>query len=185
MNKQINNKQSVNNFNKKIDIDLNKISIHTPSLCIPRVFKNITEEKIKNIFNNLKLGIIHKIDIKSKNLNNDNFNIVFIHFKKWNTDETTNNTRINFISGKEIKIIYDDPWFWKVSAYRNFQDKIMYLNINESNVKINDFMEEESIVKKEEITNSKLIDFIPRTPSCSPPAISRLRKNNEINNIIT
>ena len=27
-------------------------------------------------------------------------------------------TRERVLNGKEIKIVYDDPWFWKVSAYR-------------------------------------------------------------------
>ena len=29
----------------------------------------------------------------------------------------------NVESGKEIKIVYDDPWFWKVSAYRESKNK--------------------------------------------------------------
>jgi hypothetical protein len=26
--------------------------------------------------------------------------------------------RERLLEGKDIKIVYDDPWFWKVSAYR-------------------------------------------------------------------
>jgi hypothetical protein len=43
---------------------------------------------------------------------------VFIHFKTWFNHETASKVRNQLIEGKEIKIIYDEPWFWKVSAYR-------------------------------------------------------------------
>lgn len=96
------------------------------SLCIPRVFLNIDETRIRNIFNELDLGEIDRIDIikTSHSLQADKkFNRVFIHFKQWFDSENSNSARERLQNGKEIKIIYDEPWFWKVSAYRRQQVK--------------------------------------------------------------
>lgn len=148
-------------------IDMSYISQHTPSLCIPRLFNNVTEETIRITFNNLKLGIIHKIDVTSKtNKNGDSFKRAFIHFKKWNIDERTNVIRENFILGKEIKIIYDDPWFWKVSAYRppifnSNSHNINPNNTNSHNTNPNNIPKYNSY----QIMEIKL----PKTPCSSPP----------------
>jgi hypothetical protein len=102
------------------EIDFHAIPIHVPSLCIPRVFPNITEETIKKIFEDLELGIIDRIDIISKySQTGERFNRIFIHFKRWFIkDGNANKARQRLLSGNEIKVIYDEPWFWKVSAYR-------------------------------------------------------------------
>ena len=98
------------------------------SLCIPRVFLNIDETRIRNIFNELDLGEIDRIDIVKTSAplhpnSSKKFNRVFIHFKKWFDSENSNSAREILQNGKEIKIIYDEPWFWKVSAYRRQQAK--------------------------------------------------------------
>ena len=65
------------------------------------------------------MGDIQRIDVIGKtNEKGDKFNRIFVHFKQWNTSENANIARERLINGKEIKILYDDPWFWKVSAYR-------------------------------------------------------------------
>ncbi len=90
-----------------------------PSLCIPRVFLNIDENQIRNIFDELNIGIIHRIDIVKKTTEKgEKFNRVFIHFACWFETENALIARNRLLDGKEIKIIYDEPWFWKVSAYR-------------------------------------------------------------------
>jgi len=90
-----------------------------PSLCIPRVFPNIDEKRIRRIFNELNVGIIQRVDIVNKTTEKgEKFNRVFIHFQEWFTNSNAETAKERLLSGKEIKIIYDDPWFWKVSAYR-------------------------------------------------------------------
>jgi hypothetical protein len=65
------------------------------------------------------MGDILRIDVVSKTTEKgEKFNRVFIHFKKWFSNENSDTARERLLNGKEIKIIYDDPWFWKVSAYR-------------------------------------------------------------------
>jgi hypothetical protein len=108
-------------------IDFRKIAANEPILCIPGVFANIKEERIRRIFADLDLGEVERIDIvvpkrpveaseKEKGKENK-FNRVFIHLIWKQTDEATA-ARERLLQGKEVKIIYDEPWFWKVSAYK-------------------------------------------------------------------
>ena len=90
-----------------------------PSICIPRVFQNIDEKRLRRIFGQLSLGVIHQIDIiEHSNEKGDKFNRVFIHFESWASEPEALTARTRLIEGKKIKIVYDDPWFWEISAYR-------------------------------------------------------------------
>ena len=103
-------------------------------LCIPGVFPNIKEERIRRIFTDLDLGNIARVDIVlPKNNSHTNptphvanptppvekkqFNRVFVHIE-WNQTPQAATCRRKLTEGKEVKIVYDEPWFWKVSAYR-------------------------------------------------------------------
>jgi len=90
------------------------------SLCIPRVSPNINEKQIRKIFDDLKMGIIDRVYIvKKPTQKGEHFNLVFIHYKKWLTYGNALIARERLLNGQEIKIIYDEPWFWKVSAYQS------------------------------------------------------------------
>ena len=100
-------------------IDLRILPSNIPSLCIPRVFPNIDEKRIRHIFDDLGLGEIQEIDFVSKKTEKgENFNRIFVHFRRWFSNKNADTARERLLDGKEIKIIYDEPWFWKVSAYR-------------------------------------------------------------------
>ena len=107
-------------------VDTESLEINVPVLCIPRVCSNISENRIRRIFEELNIGILDHIDIISKNNDkSEKFNRVYIHFKRWLQSEHAVYARERLLNGKEIKIIYDDPWFWKVSAYKdNYQHNI-------------------------------------------------------------
>jgi hypothetical protein len=98
-------------------VELRYLAESQPSLCIPRVFNNINESRIRHVFDELGLGNIHHIDvIERKNEKGEPFKRVYIHFDKWFWNEDAQAVRRKLITGKEIKIVYDNPWFWKVSA---------------------------------------------------------------------
>jgi len=100
-------------------IDFRTMPANVPSLCIPRVFPNIDERRIRGIFDSLNMGEIARVDIVRRQTDKgEKFNRVFIHWKRWNDSENANQARERLLNGKEIKIVYDDPWFWKISAYR-------------------------------------------------------------------
>jgi len=102
-------------------IDFRTLPANVPVLCIPRVYSNISESRIRKIFDDLNMGSIDRIDLvpaRNSSEKGDKFNRVFIHFRRWNNSDNANLARERLLNGKEIKIIYDDPWFWKISAYR-------------------------------------------------------------------
>lgn len=90
-----------------------------PSLCIPYVFNNISENRIRNVFDELRLGKIKRIDILERiNNRGHKYKRVYIHFYKWYNDRQAQEARTRIIAGKDFKIVYDtqNGWFWKVSA---------------------------------------------------------------------
>lgn len=92
----------------------------SPSLCIPRVFSNISREKIFKVFQQIQFGVIDHIDmIPIRGGGGGSYQRVFIHFKSWNPQ--ANMWRERLLAGKEVKIVYHDiePYFWKVSANRS------------------------------------------------------------------
>jgi len=101
------------------EVDLSALPANVPSLCIPRVFKNITRERVMACFKDLDIGFVERIDMVSRVAENgDQFQRVFVHLR-WNNKDNSVKARTRVLSGKEIKIIYDEPWFWKVSANRS------------------------------------------------------------------
>ena len=89
------------------------------SLCISRVMNHITKEDIYNVLNYICLGEISHIDIINKNNNGDIYKIAFIHFKKWFNTENSNKALERLNNGKDIKIIYEFPWFWKITLNKS------------------------------------------------------------------
>ena len=94
-----------------------------PILCIPGVFANIKEDRIRRVFGDLDLGEVIRVDINvpKKPVDTDakenKFNRVFVHIK-WNDSQQSIACRERLSQGKDVKVIYDEPWFWRVSAYR-------------------------------------------------------------------
>ena len=85
------------------------------SVCIARVFKNISRKRILESLNTLELGDIERIDlVKSRN---PQFNTAFVHYHRWNPDKME--IREAIVTGKKVKVIYDDPWFWLLSLSRS------------------------------------------------------------------
>jgi hypothetical protein len=92
-----------------------KIDTNNLSLCIPRVFPNITWKRVKDVFEELGLGQVDRVDMINKsNEKGEQFKRVFIHFKHWNNNKATNAVKTKLESGDFVKVVYDDPWFWKV-----------------------------------------------------------------------
>ena len=99
------------------NVNLRYLAESQPSLCIPRVFNNIDQSRIRQVFDKLGLGKIHHIDlIERKNEKGEPYKRAYVHFEKWYWNEDAQAARRKLITGKEIKIVYDNPWFWKVSA---------------------------------------------------------------------
>jgi len=92
-----------------------------PNLCIPRVNTFVTKEQVYEIINRYSFGCIEKIDVIKKKgtcKKNDLSNMVFIYFNQWYDNDLANSVKERLETGKDIKIIYDDPWYWKISAIK-------------------------------------------------------------------
>ena len=84
------------------------------SICIPRIFLTISRSKIRKIFEDFKLGDIDYVDIHLGR----NFQRVYIYFKTWSSTPYAQGIKTRLLGGEEIKVIYDDPWFWKCRLNR-------------------------------------------------------------------
>jgi hypothetical protein len=111
------------------------LSTSEPSVCIPRVFANIKKTFVKDVFEELfGNGCIERIDMVQKISGNSvKFQRIFVHFKYWSAEPRNQQVRQRLIDGHQIKIVYDDPWFWKCSASRipKPKDKVNPSFVNE------------------------------------------------------
>ena len=86
------------------------------SLCIPRVFMNIGWKRIKQSFIDADLGHIRRVDVMK--MKGKDYKIAFVHFtpKRWNMRDAEARQALNVLqSGKPIRILYDEPYYWEVS----------------------------------------------------------------------
>ena len=83
--------------------------MENPSIYISYLFKDIKRDKIYKVINTLQLGEIAYIDIHI----GVKFHRALIYFKRWYDTEYAQNIKKRFLADEELKIIYDDPTFWK------------------------------------------------------------------------
>lgn len=108
--------QSFSNSNSAINFSY--IPDNVPSLFIPRVFQNISEAIIRKTIDKLRLGVIESVEIINKKTDKGKYKSAIIHLR-WHTyNKESQYQRESLLSGKEVNIIYDNPWFWKISAFR-------------------------------------------------------------------
>jgi len=86
--------------------------IELKSIYIPRVFENITYDKIKYVFEVLELGKVSHIDL----INKDSISgtkMAFVHFEDWYTNPAAQNLAEKILDpSREARLVYDDPWYW-------------------------------------------------------------------------
>lgn len=87
------------------------------SICIPRVFKNITEKRIRAIMYSLKFGFVERVDmVTKKNEKGEEFSRVFVHFSSWNEhSKSAMQVKAKLDADLQVKIVYDSPWYWMIS----------------------------------------------------------------------
>ena len=94
------------------------VPVSHPSICIPRTFTTIRGEQTKravfNTFRDLRVGHIDRIDTVHKtDQRGERYCTVYIHLK-WNmSNALARETRQKLLDGNDIKVVYDEPWFWK------------------------------------------------------------------------
>ena len=90
------------------------------SLCIPRVSQNISHKDIYSTFLKLNIGLLKRVDIiERQNQDGEIYKRAFIHFKEWYNNDKSLFIMERLKEGKDIKIVYDEPWYWKVSENKS------------------------------------------------------------------
>ena len=85
------------------------------SLVIPRIFNNIGVRRLKQAFISLGWGYVERVDVIS--VQGGNHKRAFVHFApgRWNTRNPEAMAALDALrNGQLVKIIYDEPWYWKV-----------------------------------------------------------------------
>tara|TARA_R110002074_G_scaffold52070_6_gene131450 strand:+ start:415 stop:1020 length:606 start_codon:yes stop_codon:yes gene_type:complete len=83
------------------------------SLCIPRVFANISWYRIKQSFIALNWGFVERVDV----IPSGGTKRAFVHFAPGKF--TATKVLEALCEGKQVKIVYDEPWFWQISLSRS------------------------------------------------------------------
>jgi hypothetical protein len=83
------------------------------SLCIPRVFANISWYRIKQVFIALNWGFIDRVDV----IPSGGTKRAFVHFAPGKF--TATKVLEALCEGKQVKIVYDEPWYWQISLSRS------------------------------------------------------------------
>ena len=160
-------------------IDFRTLPDFIPSMCIPRVYPNISEGRIRKIFDELNIGVIERVDIVSKNTEKgEKFNRVFIHMDRWFHNSNASVARERLLGGKDIKIIYDDPWFWKVSAYKPAAEGSSSNNNNNNKKKATIQFDSSDDEKEKERRKPKVTDIKPLTEPRPRPYNNNNNNNN-------
>jgi hypothetical protein len=164
-------------------IDFRTLPDFIPSMCIPRVYPNISEGRIRKIFDELNIGVIDRVDIVSKTTEKgERFNRVFIHMDRWFHNSNASVARERLLGGKDIKIIYDDPWFWKVSAYKPAAEGSSSSNNNnnkkKATIQFDSSDDEKEKEKEKERRLPKATDIKPLTEPRPRPYNNNNNNNN-------
>jgi len=90
--------------------------IHNISLFIPRIFVNISGQRIVQIFHSLRIGKVSQIDfVRKRGRNGRPYNAVFVHFEHWYDNTAARNFPAKVRDpAQDALLVYDDPWFWVV-----------------------------------------------------------------------
>ena len=85
-------------------------------MCIPRVNSNVPRQKIFEVFSSLRIGVIDKIsEIPLRN--DETGKRIVIKFRSWVETPLSNKIKDRLDSNKDIKIVYDNPWYWVATKY--------------------------------------------------------------------
>lgn len=89
-------------------------------LCIPRVLSTVKIYDIHYVFHKLDIGNINYISMIP---NKDKLTCkVFIYLSTWFNNDKALMMKKKLVDGETLFIVYDYPWFWKISL--NKFDKI-------------------------------------------------------------
>jgi hypothetical protein len=145
----------MNSKSNELSNNASNFNFKNISLFIPRVFENITKERIVDIFENkMFIGKINHIDIVA--VQEKKYNRVFIHFDYWFPTSNSYNIQKSLIIDNEesTKLYYDNLWYWLILENKKIPSKpnviIQYDDMINMKTIENIFDEENGIVHYDE-----------------------------------
>ena len=85
------------------------------SLYIPRVFENISEDRIKKVFDTHLLGNVSKVDFILQHNGKQPYKSAYIHFEEWYNNDTSRDFQARIRTPDEkVHLTYDKTWYWIV-----------------------------------------------------------------------
>lgn len=83
------------------------------SLFIPRVFLNITHNRIRYVFEDmLMFGKVRRVDMKLHR--SGKYYSAYVYFERWAESKSTIHFQEKINSKMKALVVYDDPWNWVV-----------------------------------------------------------------------
>lgn len=101
------------------------------SVYIPRVFNNITADRITQVFQNQRLGRVHHVDFVPR-IDDNEAKMAFVHFEYLNTNNMACQHLIERILDpvREARVVYEDPYYWLLLPNHNDSTSNMYNSYN-------------------------------------------------------
>ena len=128
----------MNTINNKNTNTINNKNTNTNplSICIPRVAAQLEGKYIRDIFEKI-LGerCVSKVDL-IRIPNDSKFQRAFIQIRYWPENIKAQHVRERLLQGAQLKIVYDEPYFWRCSVSRTLptiNKKTNMTNGNNSN----------------------------------------------------
>tara|TARA_A200000113_G_scaffold92127_1_gene82513 strand:- start:2397 stop:3248 length:852 start_codon:yes stop_codon:yes gene_type:complete len=166
------------------------------SIYIPRIFNNITYERICQVFKSLDLATVSHVDFVPRGDNTDS-KMAFIHFHSWNTANIASQHLIERINdpNREARLVYEDPYYWillpnssEFSTSR-YNAQLMRYDIDCNASAIQNM--NESIKKMKSVLDTLLADFydipenLTRDQDTIPVPAPRLPQSSSPNSLDT
>ena len=83
----------------------------TLSLFIPRVFSNISSDRIAGVFEKQEFGTVKRVDLVSQG----DYNRAYVHFEEWCDSSMVRSFQERILQKKDrVVVVYDDPYYWIV-----------------------------------------------------------------------
>ena len=134
------------------------------SLFIPRVFSNISAERIIQTFRKLDYGQVNRVDFVEKIGETGKYKSAYIHFDYWYANDVSRRfqEKVRSDSSNPARIVYDDPWFWIV-----LENKLARNVVEEKDFNLEDdsSLEEDdaSILDEEDEEMEQILDEMDET----------------------
>lgn len=116
---RMNENRKRNNESAEDFMRLLETPIQEPSICIPRVTPEITEEQIRDVISGLHLGIIDTVELVKNKHEKENVYRAFIHFKEWDWSEDSTYVRKLLLRGEDVFVRYEQFKNWKMKMSRS------------------------------------------------------------------